>query len=271
MVQRSLPYMTTGKTIALTIWTFVGKVMYLLFNILSRFVITFLPMWVLIAQSYLTLCNPKDCSPPGSPVHGILQARILEWVAFPFSISSKEQESFNFMAAVTVCSDFGAQENKVCHCFHCFPIYLPWSDGTGCHDLRYVYYTPVKAFCGYKVTSSFQSQLHYCHSQCNTATTILRTKKTLCAIFPPEKFQLEGTLGKVNQFQGVPEDQRKTNTRAGLLDSSERAWRNQGREQSLSSELPSRLAFQDQRSLFPGSEANRGFWGQVYHGECVLR
>ena len=29
--------------------------------------------------------------------------------------------SFNFMAAVTICSDFGAQENKVCHCFHCFP------------------------------------------------------------------------------------------------------------------------------------------------------
>ena len=39
--------------------------------------------------------------------------------------SSKEQASFNFMAVVTICSDFGAQENKVCHCFHCFPIYLP--------------------------------------------------------------------------------------------------------------------------------------------------
>ena len=36
------------------------------------------------------------------------------------------------MAAVTICSDFGTQENKVCHCFHCLPIYLPWSDGTGC-------------------------------------------------------------------------------------------------------------------------------------------
>jgi len=32
------------------------------------------------------------------------------------------------MASVTICSDFGVQENKVCHCFHCFPIYLPWSD-----------------------------------------------------------------------------------------------------------------------------------------------
>ena len=43
IVQLSHPYMTTGKTIALTRWTFVGKVMCLLFNILSRLVITFLP------------------------------------------------------------------------------------------------------------------------------------------------------------------------------------------------------------------------------------
>ena len=33
------------------------------------------------------------------------------------------------MAAFTICSDFGAPKNKVWHCFHCFPIYLPWSDG----------------------------------------------------------------------------------------------------------------------------------------------
>ena len=43
MVQLSHPYMTPGKTIALTIWTFVSKVMPLLFNMLSRFVIAFLP------------------------------------------------------------------------------------------------------------------------------------------------------------------------------------------------------------------------------------
>ena len=43
MVQPSYPYMTMGKTIALTIWTFVGKVLSLLFNMLSRFVIAFLP------------------------------------------------------------------------------------------------------------------------------------------------------------------------------------------------------------------------------------
>ena len=91
IVQLSHPYMTTGKTIALTRSTFVGKVTSLLFNMLS------------VDQSF----------------------------------SSKEQMSFNFMAAVTICSDFGAQENKVCHCFHCFPIYLPWSDGTRLHDLRF--------------------------------------------------------------------------------------------------------------------------------------
>ena len=40
---------------------------------------------VLVAQSYLTLCDPIDCSLPGSSVHGIFQARILEWVAISFS------------------------------------------------------------------------------------------------------------------------------------------------------------------------------------------
>ena len=38
-----------------------------------------------VIQLYLTLCNPVDCSPPGSSVHGILQARVLEWVAIAFS------------------------------------------------------------------------------------------------------------------------------------------------------------------------------------------
>ena len=37
----------------------------------------------LVSQSYLTLCNSTDCSPPGFSVHGILQARILEWIAMP--------------------------------------------------------------------------------------------------------------------------------------------------------------------------------------------
>ena len=45
-------------------------------------------MKVLVAQSYLTLCSPMDRSPPGSSVHGIFQARILEWVAMSFSRES---------------------------------------------------------------------------------------------------------------------------------------------------------------------------------------
>jgi len=41
------------------------------------------------------------------------------------------------MTAVTILSDFGAQENKICHCCHFFPTYLPWNDGTKCHDLSF--------------------------------------------------------------------------------------------------------------------------------------
>ena len=88
MVQLSHPYMTTGKTIPLTIQTFVDKVMSLLFNLLSRFVIAFLPRrkhllisWLRsptslisaqfssVSQSCLTLCNPMHFSTPGFPVH----------------------------------------------------------------------------------------------------------------------------------------------------------------------------------------------------------
>ena len=50
-------------------------------------------------------------------------------------------ESSNFMAEVTICNDFGAKKKKrkkVSDCFHCFPIYLPQSDGTGCHDLSFL-------------------------------------------------------------------------------------------------------------------------------------
>ena len=42
------------------------------------------------------------------------------------------------MAAVTIWSDFQAPQNKVCHCFHCFPIYLPQNDGTRCHVLSFL-------------------------------------------------------------------------------------------------------------------------------------
>jgi len=45
----------------------------------------YISMCVSVAQSCPTPCNPMDCSPPGSSVHGILQARTVEWVAIPFS------------------------------------------------------------------------------------------------------------------------------------------------------------------------------------------
>ena len=90
MVQLSHPYMTTGKIMALTRWTFVGKVMSLLFNILSRLVITFLPR-----SKHL----------------------LISWLQSPSAVI------------------FGAQENKICHCLHFFPIYLLWIDGTRFHDL----------------------------------------------------------------------------------------------------------------------------------------
>ena len=84
--------MTTGKSIALTRWTFVDKVMSLHFNMLSRLIIAFLP----------------------------------------------RSKCLNFMAAVTICSGFEASQNRVSHCFHCFHIYWPLSDGTRCHDLTFL-------------------------------------------------------------------------------------------------------------------------------------
>jgi len=92
-VQFSHPYLTTGKTIALTRRTFVGKVMSLLFNMLSRLVITFLPRSKRLLISWLQSPSAVILEPP---------------------------------------------KNKVWYCFHCFPIYFLWSDGTRCHDLCFL-------------------------------------------------------------------------------------------------------------------------------------
>ena len=54
------------------------------------------------------------------------------------SFPSKDHASFHIMAEITVYSDFGAQENKVYHCFHIFPFYLPWRDGTRCHGVSFL-------------------------------------------------------------------------------------------------------------------------------------
>ena len=93
IVQLSHPYMTTGKTIALTRWTFVGKVMSLLFNMLSRLVITFLPR---------------------------SKRLLISWLQSPSAVILEPHN------------------NKFCHCFHYFPIYFPWSDGTRCYDLSFL-------------------------------------------------------------------------------------------------------------------------------------
>ena len=93
IVQLSHPYMTTGKAISLTRQTFVGKLMSLLFNMLSRLVIAFLPRSKRLLISWLQLPSEVILEPP---------------------------------------------QNKVSHCFHCFPIYFPWSDRTGCHDLHFL-------------------------------------------------------------------------------------------------------------------------------------
>ena len=55
---------------------------------------------VLVAQSCLTLCDPMDCSPPSSSVHGILQAIILEWIAIPFSRASSRSRDPTWVACI---------------------------------------------------------------------------------------------------------------------------------------------------------------------------
>ena len=104
IVQLSQWYMTIWKTITLTRWTFVGKVMSLHFNMLSRLVITSLPR--------------------SKPL-------LISWLQSPSTVIWKPK--------------------KVCHCFHYFPIYLPWSDGTRCHDLSFLNFESLHNVKGGKV------------------------------------------------------------------------------------------------------------------------
>ena len=50
------------------------------------------------------------------------------------------------MTAATVCHDFRAQEEEICCCFHLFPFYLPWSDGTWCHDHSFFFFFLILSF-----------------------------------------------------------------------------------------------------------------------------
>ena len=60
---------------------------------------------VLVAQLFLTLCDPMNCSPPSSSVHGILQTRLLEWVATPFSKGSSQPRDW-IQVSYLACGDF---------------------------------------------------------------------------------------------------------------------------------------------------------------------
>ena len=86
---------------------------------------------------------------------------LTKWTEVGHSFSFKEQVSFNFMAAVTICSDFGSQENKVSHCF---PIYLPWSDGTRCHDLSFFEYWVLSHFFHSPLSLSSRGSLVFAFS-----------------------------------------------------------------------------------------------------------
>ena len=73
-----------------------------------------------VAQLCLTLCNPMDCSPPGSSVHGILQARILEWVAIFFSRGSSQPRDQTFIFCFTgrcFTTELWGKHIKSCHLF----------------------------------------------------------------------------------------------------------------------------------------------------------
>ena len=56
-----------------------------------------------VAQSYTTLCDPVDCSPPGSSIHGIFQARVLEWGAIAFSACHEVQPKIQFSSVTQSC------------------------------------------------------------------------------------------------------------------------------------------------------------------------
>ena len=77
------------------------------------------------------------------------------------------------MATATICSDFRAPKNKVSHCFYCFPIYLPWSDGTGYYDLSFLNVEFWANFFFFKKLINWRLiTLQYCSGFCYTLTWI---------------------------------------------------------------------------------------------------
>ena len=155
--------------------------------------------WSEVTLSCPIRCYPMDCRLPCSSIHGIFQARVLEWIAISFSRGSSQPRDWTQVSRIVgrcftiwttkeiQCKDFKVYaeyiminagldkaeagikiagrninnlryadgttvmaENKVCHCFHCFPIYLPWGDGTRC--LIFIFW-----MLGFKPASSLSS------------------------------------------------------------------------------------------------------------------
>ena len=82
---------------------------------------------MLVTQLRLTLCDSMDCSPPGSSVHGILQARTLEWIAIPFSRGSSWPRDWTQVSYIadrffTIWATREAPiKKKMWNIFKCFP------------------------------------------------------------------------------------------------------------------------------------------------------
>ena len=74
-----------------------------------------------VAQSCPTLSDPMDCSPPGSSVHGIFQARVLEWVAIAFILGSNSQNHTSELTPKELCSSFlrSLTSSELQDCGHC--------------------------------------------------------------------------------------------------------------------------------------------------------
>ena len=89
---------------------------------------------VLVAQSCPTLCNLIDCSPPGPSIHGILQARTLEWVAISFFKRNYRKKESEVTQSCLTLRPHGLQPTRLLH-----PWYFPGkSTGVGCHFLLQV-------------------------------------------------------------------------------------------------------------------------------------
>ena len=142
------------------------------FSTISQSLLKLISIELVMLSNHLILCHPLLLLPSVFPSirvfsnEPVLRIRWPKYWSFSFSISPSNEYSglisfridwFDLLAGQgtlkslfqhhgskasilqhSALSDFGAQENKVCHCLNCFPICLPWRDRTGCHDLSFL-------------------------------------------------------------------------------------------------------------------------------------